>query len=108
MIKIYSYYKILGLSIKNIFINNRMYLKNLFHDDASYQNESSFAIFHAKKLQIKTIELQHGEINNGHPSFIYNSKYNSYIRSTLPEYLLTFGKFWSDIIRSTSSIHILW
>ena len=53
----------------------------------------SYIIDAAKKLGIKTIELQHGTITKYHLGYSY--PYNSIV-AYAPEYILTFGRYWSD------------
>ncbi len=45
----------------------------------------------AKSLAIPTIELQHGVISPYHPGYVFP---NGVIKSTFPDYLLTFGEYW--------------
>ena len=55
-------------------------------------------VWAAKKLNIKTIELQHGIISNLHLGYHYpSSKIDSI--DCFPEYLLTFGNFWNELAK---------
>lgn len=52
------------------------------------------AIYAAKKMGIKTIELQHGIINNKHPAY---NVFTHLDKSFFPDYLLTFGDYVKNI-----------
>lgn len=66
----------------------RIYNPRLVFISDYYNIPHQAVIYDAKKLGIKTIELQHGIINNKHPA--YNAVIKS-DKSFFPDYLLTFG-----------------
>jgi hypothetical protein len=58
----------------------------------------------AKDMGIKVAEFQHGAITYSHPFYNFSNKiFNSLeYKKYLPDYLLTWGKFWSDNMRHPS------
>jgi hypothetical protein len=48
-----------------------------------------------KKLDITTAELQHGVINNYHPTYSFSDKTR---RFTFPDYLLVWGDYWKETV----------
>ena len=74
----------------------------VFVEDGSY-GPKSHIIKWARDLGIRTAEFQHGAISRNHPAYnfgrgIFGSDYEKY----LPEFLLTYGEFWSSIITTPS------
>jgi hypothetical protein len=73
-------------------------VKLLFKEDACYGASSVAIIYAAKKGGVITAEYQHGAISKGHdgynvaPALVKNIQY----RQTLPDYLLTYGAWWSQ------------
>lgn len=57
-----------------------------------------------RELGIIPAELQHGYVSKNHPAYNYGNVYfnDNKLRSILPDYFLTMGKFWSDSIRTPS------
>jgi len=74
---------------KNLFrLFFRAYKTRLVFISEYYNSMYQAAVYTAKKLDIKTIELQHGVINNKHPA------YNVFVKldkSFFPDYLFAFG-----------------
>lgn len=58
----------------------------------------------AKSLGIKTAEYQHGYIGLSHRSYNYHKNIFNIVKDYLPEYFLTHGKYWGEIIRTPSKI----
>lgn len=58
----------------------------------------------AKKRGIITCEMQHGMIGNGHAGYVYCDKALKDIkyRAGMPQYLLTFGNFWNQTVKTFS------
>ena len=48
-----------------------------------------------KILKIPTAELQHGVINNFHPTYAFNNGKRKY---TFPDYMLVWGDYWKENI----------
>jgi hypothetical protein len=73
-------------------------VKLLLKEDACYGGRS-IAILHAAKIaNVTTAEYQHGAISKGHDGYnvapaLANSEQ---FRQTLPDYLLTYGNWWSQ------------
>jgi hypothetical protein len=73
-------------------------VKLLFKEDACY-GARSIAILHAAKIaNVTTAEYQHGAISKGHDGYnVAPALANSaQFRQTLPDYLLTYGNWWSQ------------
>ena len=49
-------------------------------------------------MGIKTAEFQHGTISAGHPAYNYSDMLSGNYTDYLPDYLLTYGDFWSEQI----------
>lgn len=73
----------------------------LFLEDAHELNCKDL-IYYAKKSGITVIEPQHGYVGKDHIGYNFNPNIFEYIKEYLPDYFLTFGKFWSDNIRTPS------
>lgn len=73
--------------------------KVIFLEEASY-GRKSYILKWAKARNIITVELQHGVVYKNHPAYNYgNAIINSYIyKEYLPDYFLTYGKYWSESI----------
>jgi len=80
---------------KNLFrLFFRAYKTRLVFISEYYNSMYQAAIYTAKKLDIKTIELQHGIINNKHPA------YNVFVKldkSFFPDYLFAFGDYVKNV-----------
>ena len=50
-----------------------------------------------RELNIPSVELQHGLITENHPGYVKTMKSDN--RDCIPEYLLTYGDFFTDIVR---------
>ena len=50
-----------------------------------------------RELNIPSVELQHGLITENHPGYVKTMKSDN--RDCVPEYLLTYGDFFADIVR---------
>jgi hypothetical protein len=76
---------------KNIFgFFLRIYNPRLVFISNYYNIQHQAVIYNAKKLGIKTIELQHGTINNKHPAYNVFDKLD---KSFFPDYLFAFGDY---------------
>ncbi len=65
----------------------------------AYDYKKMALIHAAKQKHIPTIELQHGIIYKSHMAYIYPEIVN---RDLLPDYLLTYGDYFSNLIRENS------
>lgn len=52
----------------------------------------------AKKMNVCVLEIQHGMVASDHIAYNYFIKDINKYRQYLPDYFLTFGKYWSEII----------
>ncbi len=94
---------------KFIRINNILYSilikkiepKVLIIEDAHYGKYTDL-IYLAKKKGIIILELQHGYIGKDHIAYNYHYSLHNYITEYLPDYFLTFGRFWSNNVRIPS------
>lgn len=73
--------------------------KIIIVEDGHY-GAKSHIIHIARKLGIKTAEYQHGYVGLAHPAYNFHKNIASNVESFLPEYLLTHGKYWSEIVRT--------
>jgi hypothetical protein len=92
------------LVINNYFYRymlNKLNPKVLIIEDAHYGGYTDL-IYISKKLGKIVIEPQHGYVGKDHLAYNFNQKLFEYIKEFLPDYFLTFGKFWSDNIRTPS------
>jgi hypothetical protein len=82
--------------------------KILFLEDASYGNHA-YILRWAKMAGIRTGEFQHGMIPATHPAYSYHERIrdSSLYRDYLPEFLLTYGEFWSRNTRTASKLVVL-
>lgn len=67
----------------------------------SYNYNQMALIYTAKKLGIPTIELQHGLISESHAAYMYQRIINF---SMFPDYMFTFGRFFTDIMKKRSKM----
>ena len=85
---------------KNVFkFFLRVYNPRLVFISDYYNIPHQAVIYNAKKLGIKTIELQHGTINNKHPA------YNVFLRldkSFFPNYLFVFGDYVKNVFEKNN------
>lgn len=56
----------------------------------------------AKSLGIKTAEYQHGYIGCAHPAYNYHKNIFEDIKEFLPQFFLTHGEYWSNVVRTPS------
>ncbi len=96
-------------------IGKRLYINKLFYqhflrkfnpkiliiEDAHYGGYTDL-VYYAKSYGSIVIEPQHGYVGKDHIAYNFNYKLFEYIKEYLPDYFLTFGKFWSDNIRTPS------
>jgi hypothetical protein len=82
---------------------DRLCPRVVFLEDASYGTEN-YIIKWAKDAGIRTGEFQHGTIVPSHHAYNYGRtpRDNADYRRTLPDYLLTYGSFWSENTRTAS------
>ncbi len=76
--------------------------KLIILDDGSYGHKSHVLKW-AREIGIKTAEYQHGAVSKNHQAYNYGkallgSEYEKY----LPQYFLTFGKYWNSQINTPS------
>ncbi len=79
--------------------------KVLFLEDACYQ-QNSFLIKWSKEEGVKVVELQHGIIPENSPNYNQSEALCNHQEYTqyFPNYLLTWGTYWSDKISLPSSV----
>ncbi|MDX8549501.1 hypothetical protein KHC33_01385 [Methanospirillum sp. J.3.6.1-F.2.7.3] len=53
---------------------------------------------------IKTVEIQHGFISPGNPVYNYPHDEYNHIKEYLPDYLLTYGQYWSNQVTSPKKV----
>ena len=75
--------------------------KLIIVEDAHYFGYLSILV-EAKKLGIKTAEYQHGYIGHAHPAYNYHKHIFNDIKDYLPEFFLTHGSYWSEVVRTPS------
>lgn len=76
--------------------------KVIFVEDGNYGGENSVLIAIAKSFGIKVGEFQHGYVGLNHVAYNYqfdNIKNIEEYKRFVPDYYLTYGKFWSENIR---------
>ncbi|MDC0916628.1 hypothetical protein OAQ42_01850, partial [Flavobacteriaceae bacterium] len=76
--------------------------KMIIIEDAHYLNGSIQMLLAAKGLGIKTAEYQHGYISKAHRAYNFSEIAKKHVGNYLPEYFLTFGKYWSDMVNTPS------
>ncbi|MEA2015210.1 MAG: hypothetical protein U9O59_00575 [Actinomycetota bacterium] len=74
----------------------RVYKPNKIFISEYYNIVHQAAIYTAKKSDIKTVELQHGVINDKHPAY---NVFADLDKSFFPDYLFTFGDYVKRIFR---------
>ena len=67
--------------------------------NAGFYGDQSFLIHSAKQNCVKVAEYQHGYIGLGHHAYNYHKNIFEAIKDYFPEYLLTYGKYWSSRVR---------
>lgn len=74
-----------------------------FVEDASYGGQPAL-IDACRACGIRVGEFQHGLVSRHHPAYNYGRSFFSCpdLRSTLPDYYLTFGQYWSERTRTPS------
>ena len=83
------------LCYKNLFkLFYKIYKPKVVFINCYYSIIHQAAIYAAKKMGIKTIELQHGIINNKHSAY---NVFTHLDKSFFPDYLLTFGDYVKNI-----------
>lgn len=88
-------------SIVSFIILNRYFYKHLKKNKprliliTPYYENFNLALIHtAKRMGIKTVELQHGYISKDHLAYNYKTLHNEY----LPDAFIMFGEYWRDAI----------
>lgn len=82
--------------------------KIIIVNSASYGSNLGLLIHEAKKLKIKTAEMQHGHISESHPAYsFYPSELRSCFKSYFPDDLLTFGQLWSDAVSFINNTEVI-
>lgn len=79
--------------------------KIIFIEDASYGVES-YVIKWAKEMGIKVAEIQHGMVSPLYPAYCYGSVLHnkSIISNYLPDFYLTYGTYWGEVIKYPSKV----
>lgn len=75
--------------------------KIIIVEDAHYLGHMSL-IKAAKSLGIKTAEYQHGYVGLAHPAYNYHKNIFEDIKEFLPEFFLTHGDYWKNVVRTSS------
>ena len=114
---IYSRFKVtveLTSIFKNRIIQNssikKMQYKKLFNNIKPkaliYCSDGSMQgiVESANCLDIKTIELQHGHINNLHPFYFSKRQNNTLINNIIPDYFFSFGDLWNNSIKCAKKV----
>lgn len=71
---------------------------------ASYMGDAGVITRRFKEHGVVTIELQHGYVGPEHYAYNYPSGDAERAKEYLPDYYLTFGKYWGEQIRTPSNI----
>lgn len=79
--------------------------KIIFIEDASYGVES-YIIKWAKEMGIKVAEIQHGMVSPLYPAYCYGTILHnkSIVSKYLPDFYLTYGTYWGEVINYPSRI----
>ncbi len=86
-------------------ISNRLDGKIAFIHCASYLSTHGEIIKSLKENGITTIELQHGYVGKEHHAYNYPTGDAQLIaKEYLPDYYLTFGKYWNEQIQTPSKV----
>jgi hypothetical protein len=79
----------------------------VFLEDASYGGQS-YILKWARDLGIRTGEFQHGALMRNHAAYNYGAAgFDPGYAAHLPEFLLTYGRFWNEQTRTPSATVIL-
>jgi hypothetical protein len=70
--------------------------------DCTYYGAYIPLILTAKKHKVKTVEYQHGYVGFAHPAYNYHENIFNKISKYYPEYFLTHGDYWSNVVRVPS------
>ena len=81
--------------------------KIIIVEDAHYLNGSIHMLLAAKCLGIRTAEYQHGYVGEAHRAYNFSKIAKKHTEAYLPEYFLTFGKYWSEMINTPSQKIVL-
>ena len=81
------------------FLFKKVKPKLVFVEDGHYLGDQLPIILAAKKLGIEVGEFQHGYVGLAHRAYNFSSTIQPLIKQYLPDYFLTYGKYWSDNIR---------
>lgn len=74
-----------------------------FINTASYLGDKGTVTKTLKNIGFKTVELQHGYVGLDHIAYNYpKNQQKKIISDYLPDYFLSYGKFWSERIRTPS------
>lgn len=72
---------------------------------ASYLNDNGLITKRLKEKGIITIEIQHGYIGSNHYAYNYPTGHaKSIAKEYLPDYYLTYGKYWTEQIQTPSTV----
>lgn len=73
----------------------------IIKEDASYGSSHYIFVKAAHMCGVEVVEMQHGLVYKNHPAYNFPLEKNKYFfQDGLPDYLLTFGKYWNDNIRT--------
>ena len=75
--------------------------KLIIVEDAHYFGRV-YLVTVAKKLGIRVAEYQHGYIGNDHWVYNFHPSAKNFLEPYLPDYLLTWGKYWSNSVNTPS------
>ena len=93
-----------GINIKKYLYKllfDRIKPKLVFIEDAHYFSNIPIIML-AKDLGIKVVEYQHGYIGEDHVAYNFHPAIRKRIKKYLPDYLLTWGKYWSNRVNTPS------
>ena len=87
---------------------DRLEPRVVFVEDGSY-GARSYIFKWARARKIVAAELQHGLISRNHPAYNYAPAvvHSPQYREYLPEFLLTYGRYWSDQVRTSSKAIVI-
>jgi len=98
----YRYECIVMKTVQSFLSNKRFYIKLIKNTkcvilENHYTDAHMALISAARELNVPTIELQHGVIGRGHIAYNFHdmSTENKY----LPDYIFTFGDYWTNTMR---------
>lgn len=73
--------------------------------EGGYYGDQYALIMAAKKLNIIVVEYQHGYVGMSYPAYNYLKNLYNDLSFFVPDYFLTFGRYWNDRIRIPAKIY---